>query len=310
MDSRIGLDYIVENKDYTTKLAAALDTNSSQVKKQVFELLSALCVYNAEGYSRALEALEHYKTFKTQRYKFSVVVEELREAKASEYRTVLLAFINCLVISTPQLKERNRLRNEFIGLKLLEIVRDIKAESKDPDLRVQLDVFEEQKESDEGQTNGPHDVDLSSHLDVFYTVYNRVQDTPQEIPFLSILQHLLRIDPKEPVSDIIWDTAETLVHRATLMESKSDCDRLLRAPSQHKSLHRLKSMDGGLRAEYRKQSFETQTCPNCQALPSTSTPTSAPPPPPPPAPGPPPPPPPPSLGGPPPPPPPAPPGAP
>ena len=30
-------------------------------------------------------------------------------------------------------------------------MRDIKAESKDPDLRVQLDVFEEQKESDEGQ---------------------------------------------------------------------------------------------------------------------------------------------------------------
>ena len=40
---------------------SALDTNSSQVKKQVFELLSALCVYNAEGYNRALEALEHYK---------------------------------------------------------------------------------------------------------------------------------------------------------------------------------------------------------------------------------------------------------
>jgi hypothetical protein len=31
------------------------------VKKQVFELLSALCVYNAEGYNRALEALEFYK---------------------------------------------------------------------------------------------------------------------------------------------------------------------------------------------------------------------------------------------------------
>ena len=30
-------------------------------------------------------------------------------------RTVLLAFINCLIISTPQLKDRNRLRNEFIG---------------------------------------------------------------------------------------------------------------------------------------------------------------------------------------------------
>ncbi len=39
----------------------ALDTTNIQVKKQVFELLSALCVYNAEGYNRALEALEFYK---------------------------------------------------------------------------------------------------------------------------------------------------------------------------------------------------------------------------------------------------------
>lgn len=59
----------------------------------------------------------------------------------------------------------------------------------------------------------------------------QVADTPQEIPFLSILQHLLRIDPKEPVSDIVWDTAETLVHRATLLESREDAAKLLRAPS-------------------------------------------------------------------------------
>lgn len=56
-------------------------------------------------------------------------------------------------------------------------------------------------------------------------------ETPQEIPFLSILQHLLRIDPKEAISDIIWDTAERLVHRATLLENREDAARLLRAPS-------------------------------------------------------------------------------
>ena len=38
-----------------------------QVKRQVFELLSALCVYNAEGYSRALEALDHYKVMYARR---------------------------------------------------------------------------------------------------------------------------------------------------------------------------------------------------------------------------------------------------
>lgn len=59
-------------------------------------------------------------------------------------------------------------------------------------------------------------------------------DTPQEIPFLSILQHLLRIDPKEAISDIIWDCAETLVHRATLLENREDSTRLLRTPSVQK----------------------------------------------------------------------------
>jgi hypothetical protein len=61
MDSRIGLDYIVENSDYVSKLAAALDTNNEIVKKQVFELLSALCAYSHSGYSRAIETLDNFK---------------------------------------------------------------------------------------------------------------------------------------------------------------------------------------------------------------------------------------------------------
>ena len=86
------------------------------MKKQVFELLSALCVYSAEGYSRALEALEHYKTFQSERYRFQVVIDELKYAKNDEYKTVLLAFINCLIISTPQLKVRERTSPKLSGL--------------------------------------------------------------------------------------------------------------------------------------------------------------------------------------------------
>lgn len=61
MDSRIGLDYIVENSEYVSKLAAALDTHNETVKKQVFELLSALCAYSKDGYKRAVDTLENYK---------------------------------------------------------------------------------------------------------------------------------------------------------------------------------------------------------------------------------------------------------
>lgn len=52
---------------------------------------------------------------KNERYRLRIVVEELQNATAEDYRTALLAFINCLVISTPVLKDRIRIRNEFIG---------------------------------------------------------------------------------------------------------------------------------------------------------------------------------------------------
>jgi hypothetical protein len=46
---------------------------------------------------------------------------------------------------------------------------------------------------------------------------------------LNILQHLLRIDSKEPISDTIWDTLEILVHRTTLIEDKADSEKIIRA---------------------------------------------------------------------------------
>ena len=49
------------------------------------------------------------------RYRFAPLVDELRDAATSEYRTTLLSFINCIVISTEKLDERVRIRNEFLG---------------------------------------------------------------------------------------------------------------------------------------------------------------------------------------------------
>lgn len=40
---------------------AALDTSNVMVKKQVFELLAALCIYSPEGHVLTLDALDHYK---------------------------------------------------------------------------------------------------------------------------------------------------------------------------------------------------------------------------------------------------------
>lgn len=75
------------------------------------------------------------------------------------------------------------------------------------------------------------DVQLSeeytcSHL-LFFLWWSQVSDSPQEVSFLSILQHLLQVDPNDPLSDVIWDTTEKLVLCATLLEKKEDSEKLL-----------------------------------------------------------------------------------
>ncbi|KAK2717455.1 hypothetical protein QYM36_006285 [Artemia franciscana] len=209
-----------------------MDTENVIVKKQVLELLSALCVYNAEGYTRSLEVLEQYKTKHSERYRFSVILKELKNAQTNEYKAALIAFINCLIISTTNLHDRIRIRNEFVGLKLISVLSDIRREKAiDNDVLVQLDVFDEQRDSDESQFSGPEGVDLSSPLDVFHAVFRQVADTPQEMTFLNILQHLLRIDMRENISDMIWDTAETMIHKVTLLDSVEERQKLIRSTS-------------------------------------------------------------------------------
>lgn len=197
-----------------------------------------------------------------------------------------------------------------------------------PDLSVQLEVFDEGRECDESQSlQGPDGINLNSHLDVFYAILRQVSDeddlgvfhscffkasellitvcfavhfewltqvadTPQEIPFLNILQHLLSIEPKDAVSDVIWDTAETLVHRATLLENREDSTRLLRSPSVQKfscphcrfditSPNRKLSLPHNLSSvTLTTQQSQTGTIPVAPPLPSGNVPVAPPPPPP------------------------------
>ena len=151
----------------------------------------------------------------------------------------------------------------------------------------------------------------------------QVYDCNQEAAFLTTLQHLLQIDPTNPLSETIWDTVEKLVYRSTMMEQKQDAEKLLLTGKKrmekaiekatiencHCTCHK-DQVDGRLR---REKSSSPLSSPHAGqystgvALPGLNSGASVPPPPPPPPPPegpPPPPPPPPGLGGPPPPPPP------
>ncbi|XP_071485950.1 uncharacterized protein [Diadema antillarum] len=173
------------------------------------------------------EVLCRREESKSQRHRFGLIIDELERAENTSYKTTLVAFINCILIATDSVEDRIRIRNEFVGLKLLDILTNLrKTESDDLDLVVQLDVFDDKKVADEEQYIPG--VDLNNHIDVFHAIFKQVSDTPQATPFLTILQHLLRVDPKDALNDVIWEVSEKLIHKAVLLEKKEHVEKLLK----------------------------------------------------------------------------------
>ncbi|XP_033743499.1 LOW QUALITY PROTEIN: inverted formin-2-like [Pecten maximus] len=276
LNSRLGLDYLVQNGAYTKKLVKALDTNNVMVKKQVFELLSALCVYSSEGYVLALDALESYKSLKKQRYRFSLIVNELRMAELVPYKTTIMGFINCILVATETLDDRICVRNEFIGLNLLDIINNLRNED-DDDLIIQCDVFDEEKQSDDDEYAelNPEIVNLNDHKDVFNAVFQKVYNTPQSDVFMNVLQALLQIDPESPISDLQWNFVESTVRKAILVDTVADGRRSFSVlvGSMFPSIMKVPVVSSGVQTEQvRGQETHSSEIDNSAVSPSTGEP--------------------------------------
>ncbi|XP_077984696.1 inverted formin-2-like [Glandiceps talaboti] len=231
LNSKTGLNHIIEtseSKQYTRKLSSALDTSNVLTKKMVFEILSALSVYSPDGCNIAMDALEFYKIHKNQRYRLSLIINELKCSELVPYKVTIVSFINSLIFGTDDIEDRRRLRNEFIGLGLLDIITSLRYEE-DGDLCIQFDVFDEQKQADDEEfmENCSEDIDLDDPVDMFHAVFNKVSDSPQASVLLSILQCMLQLEPSNPVSDTIWEATDKFLRHAAVLDNRKQIEELL-----------------------------------------------------------------------------------
>ncbi|KAF1377084.1 hypothetical protein PFLUV_G00218260 [Perca fluviatilis] len=221
MNSSEGLHFILDHQGYVRTLTQALDTSNVMVKMQVFELLAALALFDPQGHRLALDALQHYKSVKKQQYRFSVIMNELQASDNAPYLVSLLSVVNVLVWGQEDLRKRDRLRQEFIGLRLLDVLPRLR-ETEDVDLNIQCNAFEdslmEDKEEMEKLYGG---VDMSSHQQVFSSLFTKVSGSPSSVQLLSILQALLLVDPNRAE---VWFALELLADRATLLSQDGDLD--------------------------------------------------------------------------------------
>ncbi|XP_016377846.1 inverted formin-2 [Sinocyclocheilus rhinocerous] len=224
MNSSAGIHFIVDNEGYVRKLSQALDTSNTMVKKQVFELLAALSMFSSEGHRLALDALDHYKSVKTQQYRFSVIMNELQSTDNVPYMVTLLSVINALIFSADDLRQRDKMRKEFIGLQLLHLLPKLREED-DEDLIIQCEAFEEAMAEDEDELQSLYGgIDMSNHQEVFTSLFNKVSSFPSSLQLLSVLQALLLLGPER--ADI-WQALEALANRAILIAQSSFQHRAL-----------------------------------------------------------------------------------
>ncbi|XP_008295303.1 inverted formin-2-like [Stegastes partitus] len=324
MNSSAGLHFILDNEGYVRTLTHALDTSNVMVKMQVFELLAALTLFDPQGHLLVLDALDSYKSLKKQQYRFSLIMNELHGTDNVPYMVTLMSMVNVLVLGKEDLRKRDRLRQEFIGLQLLDLLPRLR-ETEDEDLNIQCDVFEDSLTMDDEEMERLYGgINMSSHQQVFTSLFTKVSRSPSSVQLLSILQALLLVDPSRAQ---VWLALELLTEKATLLAQEAELDSvtcLLERLLPQKSLsasHRIRTVDRAVQTRLPDSptgqsealiidAFTTLSAPTREA--STATPGAPPPPPPPPppplpgvvAPPPPPPPPLPGVGAPPPPPPP------
>ncbi|XP_076038925.1 inverted formin-2-like [Oratosquilla oratoria] len=213
MNSTTGLEYLVREHSYTRKLAKALDSKNLLVKKQVFELLSALCLYSEKGHALALDALSSYKVSRQKRYRFTLVIEELSKSEVLDYTATILAFVNCIILGTSHLPTRCSIRNELIGLDFLKHLEALQ-DTDDEQLLVQLSVFESNHHEDAENLYGTEDQLSLNHHEMFNQVFMKVRDSPQGLQLLSVLHNLSQLDSKTLDSDDVWSLLERITSRA------------------------------------------------------------------------------------------------
>jgi len=81
-------------------------------------------------------------------YRLNVLVSELQLSETDEYKKTVLCLINCLILGSEDIWARHSMRCELIIAGFLDVI-DAFRTSTDPELMIQVEVFDQNRMSDD-----------------------------------------------------------------------------------------------------------------------------------------------------------------
>ena len=220
LNHRYGIESLVtKHAEIVDKLVTLLTSKTILLKKLVWEVLSALCLYSPKGYTIVLKAFSHFRVNRARRYRFSVVMEELARVDIPAfYVSATLGFVNCLMFSTKKVDDRFSLRSEFIGLGLLDHLHKLETESLGDDVDVQVSSFLKMY-NDDMENAHYKETQLTDTRSLFGTVFQKIQGKPEAESLCSMLQALLMLDDH---SEYVWEACESVVQSLVMVAQTKD----------------------------------------------------------------------------------------
>lgn len=227
MNNKFGIKTMLDTEEGILLLVRAMDPAVPNMMIDAAKLLSALCILPQpeDMNERVLEAMtERAEMDEVER--FQPLLDGLKSGTPIALKVGCLQLINALITPAEELDFRVHIRSELMRLGLHQVLQELREIDND-DMRVQLNVFEEQGEEDFLDLKGRLEdirMEMDDFGEVFQILLNTVKDSKAEPHFLSILQHLLLVRNDYEARPQYYKLIEECISQIVLHKNGTDPD--------------------------------------------------------------------------------------
>ncbi|XP_050983145.1 protein diaphanous homolog 1 isoform X2 [Labeo rohita] len=195
MNNKHGLKAMLTSEEGIPLLVRSINPKVPHMMVDVVKLLSAICILEHPGnyHERVLECITE-QAEEQEIERFQPLLSGMHKNSIT-LKAGCMQLINALISRVEELDFRIHLRSELMRLGLKDLLKEVRS-IENEELKVQLQVFEEQADEDSEDLRSRLDdvrLEMDDMTEVFQILMNTVKDSKAEPLFLSLLQHLLLV---------------------------------------------------------------------------------------------------------------------
>ena len=229
MNNDVGMDGVLDIENSLGTIASCLELKSADktnVDAEIITLLAVACFYSKRGRIAVLQAMEDFRLKRREALKYQTLVEWFKECGDNDFRAAVATFITTIVNSAATVKSRVIVRNNFLALDILSVIKEVMEENAHLDdesitvVSTQYDVFCEFMVADQqacifGEEGDESAFDLSNQDKLFEYVVENVRKAGCPEKLLEMLQSLALIPAEKSLGSPMWNLFLNFAQEAT-----------------------------------------------------------------------------------------------